>query len=257
MTDRLAVVVHGVSSSPDEMEHFSEAIAPMYKRVIVFKYDWKMAAAQAAKSLNCTLNCIDGEFDLYGHSYGGIVSRYAIEILDGPAPLSLVTLATPHSGTQLNELRRHRGARAKDAGRIGFKVAQLAEKIGNPIVGGPLLIAAAVFIAVEGAIEFVSAASPEAFKDMDFNRETSAVRKLAEGQLRAGVRYLSIAHRCDSVVSTGWKMPIALVERHGPLFEEILIGSGDEGTGIEMHSFVHAHAGTNGVLSAIQSWVRP
>lgn len=118
---RIAVVIHGIRNDYTNMNSLAYYLAkdlkdvygqPVYSRVYALDYNWKAHINENAELLVARINShlpTGGlaNIDIYGHSMGGLVARYAIE--DGSIRYGvnrLFTLATPHNGVPLRALAK-------------------------------------------------------------------------------------------------------------------------------------------------------
>jgi hypothetical protein len=112
--DRVLLLVHGIIGDTRGMVVASHVLAPgaadsfasRYDAVLTFDFESvSTPIAQTAEALAIALASAglddDGTtLDIVAHSMGGLISRWMIEILDGPPPVSrLVTAGTPNGGS--------------------------------------------------------------------------------------------------------------------------------------------------------------
>ena len=107
---RVALVLHGMRNSLDDMGDIAEYLAslreqnrrPHYDEVWGFDYGWSDNIASNAVRLAKVLKEVASkatEVDVYGHSMGGLVSRWAIEKEGaGDYVTRLITMGTPSLG---------------------------------------------------------------------------------------------------------------------------------------------------------------
>ena len=86
------------------IEHLETLGYTRNRDLFVFDYDWRQSNFHSAKKLSDLVSATqvleDGQFDIIGHSMGGIVARIYVQHLDGHQKVhSLVTLGTPHRGS--------------------------------------------------------------------------------------------------------------------------------------------------------------
>lgn len=105
-TDRVPVLlVHGWHGNRNSLDAFKSWLEDDGYHVEVLEYDSSQYAEVAARELSEKvqemLNDSD-EVDIIAHSYGGLVSRYYIEKMDGDENVrNLIMLGTPNHGSQL------------------------------------------------------------------------------------------------------------------------------------------------------------
>ncbi len=125
-TERTLVLVHGICSSAEELiacpdgllavVKKSPILSKQYDRVFIFQYPWKRGfngppdeknvENRPAEFWQRALSAVSGPLrtiDIIGHSMGGCVSRYALEIVDADlraraAVRTNVMIATPSGG---------------------------------------------------------------------------------------------------------------------------------------------------------------
>ena len=118
---RIAIVIHGIRNDYTNMNPLAYYLAkdltdvygqPVYSRVYSVDYNWKAHINENAELLVARINShlpIGGatNIDVYGHSMGGLVARYAIE--DGNIRYGtkrLFALAAPNNGVPLRALAK-------------------------------------------------------------------------------------------------------------------------------------------------------
>ena len=126
--ERTLIIVHGICSSAEailagcptglrSVIEDSTVLRKQYKNVFVYQYPWGRGIngspndtaieSQPAQFLARALEAVSGSganVDIIAHSMGGLVSRYALEILDAnqkarTAVRNLIMIATPNGGT--------------------------------------------------------------------------------------------------------------------------------------------------------------
>ncbi|MBS1701408.1 MAG: hypothetical protein JST12_07095 [Armatimonadetes bacterium] len=111
---RIAIVVHGLGNNVNNMTDLARFLgrdlnssvqSPVYDQVWGYQYNWLAhiddSGRQFADDLKRAMDP-DSEIDIYAHSMGGLVSRWALEKEGmGQSIHRLVTIDTPHEGVPL------------------------------------------------------------------------------------------------------------------------------------------------------------
>jgi pimeloyl-ACP methyl ester carboxylesterase len=133
---RVAVVIHGIRNDVTDMIDFlgmdlNKYVAtptyngPVYDQIWGYQYTWYAHINDSGQKFANDLRSVIGpntEVDIYAHSMGGLVSRWALEKEGMGASIHrLVTLDTPHEGVPL--------------GGVQFLVNFVANQEGFPIQG--------------------------------------------------------------------------------------------------------------------------
>lgn len=115
-TGRVAVFVHGLNGNP---ENFSKTAGPLnwakdytvnnqkyYDSIWIFRYPSGLDMSTNGKQLQEVLSKnSDADLHLYGHSKGGLISRFAHEIHGPISNLShFITIGTPHEGSPIADV---------------------------------------------------------------------------------------------------------------------------------------------------------
>ncbi len=114
-TGRVAIVIHGINNHPDVWQKpDAQGVSFVdflrndlgYAAVWGFHYYSQQGIAGNAQKLATILGKLPWgngqQVDIFGHSMGGLVSRYAMErILDPSYVARVITLGTPHQGSPL------------------------------------------------------------------------------------------------------------------------------------------------------------
>ena len=117
---RIAVIVHGIFNDRTNMVDLGRFLrtdintgnntpGPVYDAVWCYEYNWKAHIVDNATRFTQKLGAaMTGavEVDIYAHSMGGLVSRWALEKAGlGSSITRLTTMGTPHAGVPLQALQ--------------------------------------------------------------------------------------------------------------------------------------------------------
>lgn len=103
--DGSVLLVHGINSQVGSMRQLATALVASgrYKNAWGFNYDWRMSTESAATELGATIDSVGssrGRIDLFGHSRGTLICRYAMEVLGKTKPINHAIFACgPNKGT--------------------------------------------------------------------------------------------------------------------------------------------------------------
>ncbi len=109
-TGRSALIVHGFADSYDDFAALASKLMQTgrYTNVYSFSYDWRLDGVAAATRLRDELQPYRNSgkvVDVYAHSWGGLVTRYALEVLgETYAVDNCYFVCSPHLGTPLADL---------------------------------------------------------------------------------------------------------------------------------------------------------
>lgn len=124
--DHVAVVVHGMSNDVTDMTDLARFLARdineytnynVYDEVWGYEYNWKAHINESGDAFAAAILAklsTGSKVDIYAHSMGGLVSRWAIEKRGVGAYVHyLLTLDTPHEGVPLNVVQLYVNVLAK------------------------------------------------------------------------------------------------------------------------------------------------
>jgi pimeloyl-ACP methyl ester carboxylesterase len=103
--DNCVILVHGINSNEESVKTLGEVLVQkgIYKSARSFAYDWRLPTDFAASQLKELIEACfhNHQVDLIGHSRGGLICRYACEVLSGDKLVKkLVLVCTPNEGSK-------------------------------------------------------------------------------------------------------------------------------------------------------------
>lgn len=104
---RIAILIHGIRNDIKNLNDLAKKLKSYYDEIWGFNYDWRnhisANGAELAKEIR-THATNTTRIDIYGHSMGGLVARYALEKGNVSAYVErLYTMGTPHLGVPIND----------------------------------------------------------------------------------------------------------------------------------------------------------
>lgn len=104
--DRAVILVHGINSTAKSMNKLGQTLVQkgLYKSAWSLSYDWRLPTNYVAAQLKQLINgCVHNntQIDLIGHSRGGLICRYACEILGANESVGkLILICSPNEGSR-------------------------------------------------------------------------------------------------------------------------------------------------------------